>query len=125
MKVEIGAKTAARTIKVLLRALEIAEDQLKLQVKEINRLQADNEHMARESKDLRDQVASERSTRQEYGVILKELQPQMFSIEDDATPLVESAPVAQSPSKPCPGCGATPWGQRADCPTCLIARCGL
>lgn len=82
MKVEIGARTAAQTIKVLLRGLEIAEAQLKRQDREINRLQFDNEHQAREIKDLMDEVAAERSPRKEYGVILKELQPQMFSIEE-------------------------------------------
>lgn len=52
MKVEIGAKTAARTIKHLLRALEIAEAQLKRQDREISRLQFDNEHQAREIRHL-------------------------------------------------------------------------
>lgn len=124
MKVEIGAKTAARTIKALLRALEIAEAQLKRQDKAINRLQFDNEHQAREIKNLNDQVAAERNARQEYGMILRELQPDMFLIEDDATSQVKSAPVAQSPSKPCPRCKATPWGKNADCPCCAVVRRG-
>ena len=120
MKVEIEAKTAARTIKALLRALEIVEDQLKLQVKEINRLQFDNDHMAREVERLEAEL-------KEY-VELANRDHQRVLLASDHQGVVkepESTPVTQSPSKPCPGCGATPWGQNADCPTCLIARNGL
>lgn len=63
MKVEIGTKSAARTIKVLLRALEIAEAQLKQQEKKINRLEFDNEHQAREISDLEAHLEDARHSR--------------------------------------------------------------
>ncbi len=119
MKVEIGAKTAARTIKVLLRALEIAEDQLKRQMKEINRLQFDNEHMAREVERLE-------AERKEY-VELANRDHQRVLLASDHQGVVkepESTPVTQSRSKPCPTCGATPWGQNKVCPSCQIVRHG-
>ena len=65
MKVEIGAKSAARTIKALLRALEIAEAQLKRQGKAISRLEFDNEHMAREIEGLKASLDDTRTRSEE------------------------------------------------------------
>lgn len=120
MKVEIGAKSAARTIKALLRALEIAEAQLKRQAAAINRLEFDNEHQAREIERLEGEIKDSRA-------VSMDLQRKITALRDGVPVVVKEsmpAPVTQSPSKPCPTCGATPWGQNADCPACAIVRRG-
>ena len=74
MKVEIGAKSAARTIKVLVRALEIADKELDHQEKTIYILRADVEHLSREVVRLADEVSAEQSARKEYQLIAESLQ---------------------------------------------------
>ena len=120
MKVEIGAKSAARAIKLLLRALEIAEAQLKRQRKTINRLEFDNEHMAREIERLEGEVKDSRAICMDLQRKITALRAGVPVVVKESTP----APVTQSPSKPCPTCSATPWGKNPDCPACAIVRCG-
>ena len=120
MKVEIGAKSAARTIKLLLRALKVADKELDHQEKTINILGADNEHMAREIERLEGEIKDSRT-------VCMDLQRKITALRDGVPVVVKEslpAPVTQSPSKPCPTCGATPWGQNKVCPSCQTVRYG-